>query len=70
VALLKPLPEDHWDSYTGSIHEVLTLEYLDTHPDPRAIEYFLCDPPVMVPAATRMLAVFGIDPAQIAFDEF
>ena len=70
VALSEPLPEDRWDSHTGFIHEVLKREYLDSHRNPREIEYFLCGPPVMVQAATKMLRDFGVNPNQIAFDEF
>jgi MocE subfamily Rieske [2Fe-2S] domain protein len=70
VALSEPLPDDGWQSYTGFIHEVLKREYLDTHPEPKSIEYFLCGPPAMIKAATQMLKEFGVDPAQIAFDEF
>jgi Na(+)-translocating NADH:ubiquinone oxidoreductase F subunit len=70
AALSEPRPEDRWQSYTGFIHEVLKREYLDSHPNPRSIEYFLCGPPVMIKAATQMLKELGVDPAQIAFDEF
>lgn len=70
VALSEPLPEDQWQSHTGFIHEVLKREYLDAHPNPRDIEYFLCGPPAMIKAATTMLAKLGVNAAQIAFDEF
>ena len=70
VALSEPQPEDHWDSHTGFIHEVLKRVYLDSHRNPREIEYFLCDPPVMIQAATKMLSDLGVNPNQIAFDEF
>jgi Na+-transporting NADH:ubiquinone oxidoreductase subunit F len=70
VALSEPLPEDKWQSYSGFIHEVLQREYLDSHPDPRKIDYFLCGPPVMIKAATHMLAELGVDPGQVSFDEF
>jgi ferredoxin-NADP reductase len=30
----------------------------------------LCGPPAMIQAATKMLAELGVDPSQIAFDEF
>jgi Na+-transporting NADH:ubiquinone oxidoreductase subunit F len=70
VALSEPQPEDGWQSYTGFIHEVLKREYLDSHPDPKSIEYFLCGPPAMIQAATRMLKELGVDAAQISFDEF
>ena len=70
VALSEPQPEDHWTSYTGFIHEVLKREYLDAHPDPKSIDYFLCGPPAMIHAATTMLKNLGVPPTQIAFDEF
>ncbi|MCL5997302.1 MAG: NADH:ubiquinone reductase (Na(+)-transporting) subunit F [Chloroflexi bacterium] len=70
VALSEPLPEDRWNGPTGFIHEVLKQEYLDTHPDPTSIDYYLCGPPVMIRAATDMLRDFGVPPAQIAYDEF
>ena len=70
VGLSEPLPEDQWKSYTGLIHAILKREYLDTHPNPRRVEYFLCGPPAMVKAAAITLKDFGVNPAQIAFDEF
>ncbi|MBE7558640.1 NADH:ubiquinone reductase (Na(+)-transporting) subunit F [bacterium] len=69
-ALSEPLPDDAWDSHTGLIHEVLSREYLAHHPDPTAIEYYLCGPQPMVVAARRMLSAVGVPPEQIAFDEF
>jgi len=70
VALSEPQPEDEWQSHTGFIHDVLKREYLDSHPDPKRIEYFLCGPPAMIQAATVMLKNFGVPPTQIAYDEF
>jgi Na(+)-translocating NADH:ubiquinone oxidoreductase F subunit len=70
VALSEPLPEDQWQSHTGFIHAVLKREYLDTHPNPESIAYFLCGPPAMIQAATVMLKNLGVPPTQIAYDEF
>ena len=70
VALSEPLPEDHWTGRAGFIHEVLLRDYLNTHPDPAAIEYYLCGPPLMIRAAVDMLKQFSVPPAQIAYDEF
>jgi Na+-transporting NADH:ubiquinone oxidoreductase subunit F len=70
VALSEPRSEDGWKSHTGFIHEVLKQEYLDSHPDPTQIEYYLCGPLVMIRAATKMLTDLGVGPAQIASDEF
>jgi Na(+)-translocating NADH:ubiquinone oxidoreductase F subunit len=70
VALSEPHTEDRWKSHTGFIHEVLKREYLDSHPNPKNIEYFLCGPPVMIKAAVQMLKELGVASSQIAFDEF
>ncbi len=70
VALSEPLPDDGWTSHTGFVHEVLLREYLSTHRDPTAIEYYLCGPPAMIRAATKMLHSLNVKPEQISFDEF
>jgi Na+-transporting NADH:ubiquinone oxidoreductase subunit F len=70
VALSQPLPDDRWTSHTGFIHEVLKREYLDSHPDPTQVEYYVCGPLPMVRAAIKMLAELGVDRDQIAADEF
>ena len=70
LALSEPQPEDNWQSHTGLIHEVLLQNYLAKHPDPAAIEYYLCGPPGMIQAALKMLDGLGVDGSQIAFDEF
>jgi Na+-transporting NADH:ubiquinone oxidoreductase subunit F len=49
---------------------MLKREYLDTHPDPTQIEYYVCGPLPMVRAVTAMLAEMGVPPAQILSDEF
>jgi Na+-transporting NADH:ubiquinone oxidoreductase subunit F len=70
IALSEPLPDDKWNSHTGFIHEVLEREYLSHHPNPQAVDYFVCGPPVMVQAAAKMLTSMGVPDEQIAFDEF
>ena len=70
LALSSPLPEDNWIQHTGFIHEVVLDHYLSTHPNPRAVEYYLCGPPMMIKACTKMLADLGVAPTQIAYDEF
>jgi Na+-transporting NADH:ubiquinone oxidoreductase subunit F len=70
AALSEPLPGDHWDGLTGMIPDVLKREYLDRHPDPRAVDYYLCGPPVMIQAAVSMLGGFGVPAGQIFYDEF
>jgi Na(+)-translocating NADH:ubiquinone oxidoreductase F subunit len=70
VALSSPLPEDHWTGYVGFIHEMVFENHLRRHPKPEAAEYYLCGPPLMVKACTRMLEKIGVPAQQIAFDEF
>lgn len=70
VTLSSPLPEDDWTGPSGLIHEVVREQYLKTHSNPRSIEYYLCGPPMMIKACTKMLAELGVSPQQIAFDEF
>jgi MocE subfamily Rieske [2Fe-2S] domain protein len=69
-ALSSPLPEDAWDGPTGFIHEVVSEMHLANHPDPASAEYYLCGPPMMIKACTKMLAGLGVPESQIAFDEF
>ena len=70
LALSEPQPADHWTGATGFIHDVVRENYLQRHADPAAIEFYLCGPPVMVQAATKMLDGFNVPKNQIAFDEF
>ncbi len=69
-ALSEPLEEDHWNGATGFIHEVVLLHYLEEHPNPKAVEFYLCGPPMMVKACTKMLRELGVADDQIAFDAF
>ena len=70
VALSEPQPNDNWTGPVGYIHEVFQENYLNAHPDPTAIDYFLCGPPLMVQAARDMLKEYEVPPTQVAFDEF
>ena len=70
LALSSPLPEDRWTGPVGFIHEVVLERYLRAHTHPAAVEYYLCGPPLMVKACTRMLADLGVGASQIAYDEF
>jgi len=69
-ALSEPLPEDDWKGSTGFVHEVVLEEYLENHPDPRAVEFYLCGPPMMIKACVRMLDSLGVEKTRISFDEF
>jgi Na(+)-translocating NADH:ubiquinone oxidoreductase F subunit len=70
LALSSPLAEDEWTGHAGFIHDVVLEKYLRAHGNPRAVEYYLCGPPMMIKACTKMLAELGIAPTQIAYDEF
>ncbi|MGI9432475.1 MAG: NADH:ubiquinone reductase (Na(+)-transporting) subunit F [Myxococcota bacterium] len=70
LALSEPLPEDNWAGLTGFIHQVLNDNYLKDHPEPEEVEYYLCGPPMMIDACKKMLDDLGVDPENIAFDDF
>jgi len=70
LALSAPLPEDEWTGHTGFIHEVMLENHLASHEHPESIEFYLCGPPMMIKACTKMLAGLGVKDEQIAFDEF
>ena len=70
VALSDPLPEDNWNGYQGFIHQVVHDNYLSTHDDPTEIEYYMCGPPMMNAACSKMLDDLGVDKEMIDFDDF
>lgn len=70
IALSEPKPEDNWDGYVGFIHQVVLENYLKDHPAPEDIEYYLCGPPMMNSAVFKMLDDLGVEPENIAFDDF
>jgi Na+-transporting NADH:ubiquinone oxidoreductase subunit F len=70
LALSEPLPEDNWDGETGFIHQVVYDNYLKDHPAPEDVEYYMCGPPMMNSACIRMLTDLGVEPENIALDDF
>ena len=70
LALSEPLPEDKWTGYTGFIHQVVLENYLNNHPAPEDVEYYLCGPPAMLQACMKMLADLGVERGNILFDDF
>ncbi len=70
LALSEPLPEDHWTGATGFIHNVLRERYLNQHPAPEDIEYYMCGPGVMNKAVIDMLLSLGVDRENILLDDF
>jgi len=70
VALSDPQSEDHWQGYSGFIHQVLCEHYLQDHPAPEACEYYICGPPMMLSCVTKMLQELGVDDGNIFCDDF
>ena len=70
LALSEPLPEDNWTGYTGFIHQVLLDNYLIKHPAPEDNEYYICGPPMMNNAVIQTLEDMGVEPENIALDDF
>ena len=70
IALSDAMPEDNWTGYTGFIHQVLHDEYLKNHPCPEDIEYYICGPPMMNSAVTKMLLDLGVEQENIMYDDF
>jgi MocE subfamily Rieske [2Fe-2S] domain protein len=70
TALSAPLDEDAWTGHTGFIHEVVLAKALENHANIGGVEFYLCGPPMMIKACTKMLADLGVPPAHIAYDEF
>tara|TARA_B100000035_G_scaffold4656_2_gene4196 strand:- start:3217 stop:4449 length:1233 start_codon:yes stop_codon:yes gene_type:complete len=70
VALSDPQEEDNWNGLTGFIHLVVLENYLKDHPNPEDCEYYMCGPPMMAQAVQNMLEDLGVEPENIAFDDF
>lgn len=70
VALSEPKKEDNWTGSTGFIHQVILDSYLKTHKFPEDIEYYLCGPPMMNGAITKMLYDMGVPDEMVMFDDF
>ena len=70
IALSEPMPEDNWEGHVGFIHQVLLEQYLKDHPAPEDVEYYMCGQPMMITAVQNMLEDLGVEPENIAFDDF
>ena len=70
VALSDPQPEDEWSGDTGFIHNVLYHNYLKSHEAPEDCEYYMCGPPMMNKAVIDLLLNIGVEPENIALDDF
>jgi Na+-transporting NADH:ubiquinone oxidoreductase subunit F len=70
VALSDAQVEDKWTGATGFIHQVIYEQYLKDHSAPEDIEYYLCGPPMMTGAATKMLSDLGVPNEMVMYDNF
>jgi Na+-transporting NADH:ubiquinone oxidoreductase subunit F len=70
IALSEPAKEDKWEGYTGFIHQVLYDNYLRYHEEPEEIEYYMCGPPMMNSAVTKLLYDMGVPDEMVDFDDF
>ncbi len=70
IALSEPFPEDNWKGDVGFIHQVIYDNYLSKHEEPEDIEYYLCGPPMMNAAITKMLYDLGVPDEMVMFDDF
>ncbi|ASB49640.1 NADH:ubiquinone reductase (Na(+)-transporting) subunit F [Alkalitalea saponilacus] len=70
IALSEPMPEDNWDGSVGFIHQVIQDNYLMNHEEPEDIEFYICGPPMMNAAVTKMLYDLGVPDEMVAFDDF
>jgi Na+-transporting NADH:ubiquinone oxidoreductase subunit F len=70
IALSEPKAEDKWTGATGFVHQVIFERYLKQHPAPEDIEYYLCGPPLMIAAVTKMLTDLGVPPEMVMYDNF
>ena len=70
LALSDPQAEDEWNGLTGFIHNVLFEQYLKDHEAPEDCEYYMCGPPMMNKAVIDLLTNIGVEPENIALDDF
>jgi Na+-transporting NADH:ubiquinone oxidoreductase subunit F len=71
LVLSEPRPEDNWTGPVGLVrHNVLRKLYLEQHPAPEDIEFYLCGPDVMNKAVIKLAMEFGVDRENIMLDDF
>ena len=54
----------------GFVHQVIFENYLKNHENPEDIEYYLCGPPMMIQAVTKMLYDLGVPDENVMYDNF
>ena len=73
LALDKPDPEADAAGVAykpGFVHQVIFENYLKNHENPEDIEYYLCGPPMMIQAVTKMLYDLGVPDENVMYDNF
>jgi len=70
LALSDPKPEDNWTGMKGFIHQVIYDNYLRMNEEPEEINYYMCGPPMMNTALSKMLYDLGVPDENIAYDDF
>jgi Na+-transporting NADH:ubiquinone oxidoreductase subunit F len=71
LVLSEPRPEDQWSGPIGLVrHNVLRKLYLDKHPSPEDIEFYLCGPDVMNRAVIQMCLDLGVERENVMLDDF
>jgi Na+-transporting NADH:ubiquinone oxidoreductase subunit F len=70
LALSDPEAGDEWSGLVGFIHDALYENYLKDHPAPEDCEYYMCGPPMMIAAVTRLLDELGVEEENVLFDDF
>lgn len=70
VALSNPEKDTEWTGPIGFIHQIAYDKFLEQHPRPEEIEYYLCGPPVMSNAVIAMLEDLGVEAQNIFHDDF
>ena len=73
LALDKPDPEADAAGVAykpGFVHQVIFENYLKNHENPEDVEYYLCGPPMMIQAVTKMLYDLGVPDENVMYDNF
>ena len=73
LALDRPDPEadEKGIKYNpGFVHQVIFENYLKNQENPEDIEYYLCGPPMMIKAVTKMLYDLGVPDENVMYDNF
>ena len=66
----KDLNDKKGDGFLGFVHQAFFIDnYLSKHENPEDIE-FICGPPLMNQASSKMCDDYGVPEENVAFDDF